>query len=207
MTKAKPQIILIAAMGRNRVIGKDGNLFWKFAEDMKHFKETTTGHTVIMGRKTFDSLNRVALPNRDNIVIQRVIPEDMDSRTYCENPTPASRDDAQRILRATATDRNGNKVNFYTDLHVAINGLLMSSDKDIYVIGGGEIYSHAILRADKLIITHIDEEGEGDTYFPEIPKTPEETEGFGYFEPVSTVELPGDNRLTVVTYERRYPSV
>ena len=59
---------IIAAVGRNNELGKDNELIWRFKEDMKFFKETTTGHTVIMGRKTFESLPK-ALPNRRNIVI------------------------------------------------------------------------------------------------------------------------------------------
>lgn len=60
----------IAAMAKNRVIGKDNKLPWHFSEDMKFFKKLTTGHTVIMGRKTFDSIGR-ALPNRENFVLSR----------------------------------------------------------------------------------------------------------------------------------------
>ncbi len=61
-------VSIIAAIGRNYELGKDNDLIWHFKEDMRFFKETTTGHTVIMGRKTFESLPR-ALPNRRNIVI------------------------------------------------------------------------------------------------------------------------------------------
>lgn len=63
-------VSIIAAVGKNLELGKDNDLIWHFKEDMKFFRETTTGHTVIMGRKTFDSLPG-ALPNRRNIVISR----------------------------------------------------------------------------------------------------------------------------------------
>ncbi|MBO4338899.1 MAG: dihydrofolate reductase [Clostridia bacterium] len=63
-------VSIIAAIGRNNELGKDNDLIWHFKEDMKFFKETTTGSTVIMGRKTFESLPK-ALPNRRNIVISR----------------------------------------------------------------------------------------------------------------------------------------
>ncbi len=63
-------ISLIAAIGKNNELGKDNQLLWNIPEDMKHFRETTRGHTVIMGRKTFESIGK-ALPNRRNIVITR----------------------------------------------------------------------------------------------------------------------------------------
>ncbi len=63
-------ISIIAAIGKNNELGKGNELLWKLPADMKHFKETTTGHTVVMGRKTFQSIGR-ALPNRRNIVVTR----------------------------------------------------------------------------------------------------------------------------------------
>ena len=63
-------LTLIAAMAQNRVIGKDNDLIWHFPEDLKRFKKLTSGHAIIMGRKTYESLGR-PLPNRKNIVITR----------------------------------------------------------------------------------------------------------------------------------------
>lgn len=62
------KLVIIAALGRNRVIGKDGKLPWHISEDLKRFKCLTTGHTVLMGRKTFESLGK-PLPNRRNVVL------------------------------------------------------------------------------------------------------------------------------------------
>jgi dihydrofolate reductase len=64
------EIVLIAAMGTNRVLGKDGELLWHIPEDLKHFKQLTSGFPIVMGRKTFESIKR-PLPNRRNIVISR----------------------------------------------------------------------------------------------------------------------------------------
>lgn len=64
-------VILIAAVSENGVIGRDGDLPWHLPKDLKRFKKLTTGHTVVMGRKTFDSCDRKPLPNRRNIVITR----------------------------------------------------------------------------------------------------------------------------------------
>lgn len=66
----KPRISIIAAIGTNNVLGKNNTLLWQIPEDFKHFKETTMGHPVIMGRKTFESIGK-PLPGRDNIVISR----------------------------------------------------------------------------------------------------------------------------------------
>ena len=62
---------IIVAVAENNVIGKDNDLIWKLPRDMKHFKETTTGHYIIMGRKTFESLPKGPLPNRTNIVLSK----------------------------------------------------------------------------------------------------------------------------------------
>jgi dihydrofolate reductase len=69
-----PDLCLIAAVGKNAEIGKDGALPWRLSEDLKRFKAITTGHAVIMGRKTFESIGR-PLPNRRNIVVTRSTPE------------------------------------------------------------------------------------------------------------------------------------
>ncbi|MEX0621434.1 MAG: dihydrofolate reductase [Candidatus Woykebacteria bacterium] len=66
----RPRISIIAAIGKNRELGKDNKLLWHISEDLKRFKKLTTGHPIIMGRKTFDSIGRV-LPNRVNIVVTR----------------------------------------------------------------------------------------------------------------------------------------
>lgn len=65
------RISIIAAVARNRAIGKDNKLVYRLPDDMKRFKALTTGHTVVMGRKTFESLPKGALPNRRNIVLSR----------------------------------------------------------------------------------------------------------------------------------------
>lgn len=70
MTHAKPTISIIAAIGKNRELGKNGELIWRIPEDMRHFKEVTNGHPVIMGRKTFESIGK-PLPGRNNIIITR----------------------------------------------------------------------------------------------------------------------------------------
>ncbi len=127
---------IIAAIGTNNELGKDNQLLWNLPEDMKHFRETTRGHTVIMGRKTFESIGR-PLPNRRNIVITR-------DTTYTHPGIEVvhSLKEAYDLIGAT--------------------------DEEVFIIGGAQLYSEAILRADKLYITHVDGSFEADTFFPEI---------------------------------------
>lgn len=131
--------IIIAAVSENRVIGKDGDIPWHFPEDLKHFKEETTGSPVVMGRGTFESLpdDFQPLPNRTNIVLTRSEP------SYEESVEIAnSLEEALQIA-----SKNGKKV---------------------YIIGGASVYKQAIESADKMILTEIHEKYEGDTYFPEF---------------------------------------
>ena len=133
-----PEIVIIAAVARNRVIGKDNQLLWHIPEDMAHFKALTAGHTVIMGRKTWESLppRFRPLPGRRNIVITR-----------------------QAAYAATGAELAGS-------LEKALE--LASTASVAFVIGGEQIYRQAMAVADRLEITEVDQEPEGDAWFPEI---------------------------------------
>lgn len=127
---------LIAAIGKNNELGKNNQLLWKLPADMKHFRTTTSGHPVIMGRKTFESLGR-PLPNRRNIVITR--------------------------------DKNyqSDSVDVVYSLEEALS-LLDNTSGEAFIIGGGQIYTESIVKADKLYITHVDATLDADTFFPTI---------------------------------------
>jgi len=133
-----PEIVIIAAVARNCVIGKDNQLLWHIPEDMAHFKALTAGHTVIMGRKTWESLppRFRPLPGRRNIVISR-----------------------QPDYTAPGAELAGSLEN-------AIE--LASTAAVVFVIGGEQIYTRAMAFADRLEITEVDLEPEGDAWFPEI---------------------------------------
>ncbi len=137
---------IIAAIGKNNSLGKDNHLLWQMPADMKHFKEITTGHTVIMGRKTFESIGR-PLPNRTNIVITRET-----------NYSPDGVDVVHSIEEALkiASLEQGRKFEENQD------------EVEVFVIGGGQIYTEAIEKANKLYITEIESSPEADTFFPEI---------------------------------------
>lgn len=130
-------ISLIAAIGRNRELGKQGALIWRIPEDLKRFRDLTTGHPVIMGRKTFESIGR-PLPGRSNIV----------------------------VTRASQYQHEG--VTIAHSLEEAVQAAVESAGADeIFVIGGGELYTQALPLAERLYLTVIDAEERGaDAFFP-----------------------------------------
>lgn len=130
------ELTIIAAVSINNVIGNNNKLIWKLSNDLKRFKNLTTNHSVIMGRKTFESLPN-PLPDRDNIVITR--------------------------------DTNYSKPNIQvcSSIEDAIN--LTKTDTQPFIIGGGQIYTQTINIVDKIELTRVHEEFDGDAYFPEIP--------------------------------------
>ncbi|NRR21943.1 dihydrofolate reductase [Brevibacillus sp. MS2.2] len=122
-------ISLIVAYARNQVIGKDGDMPWHLPADLKNVKELTTGKTIVMGRKTFESIGK-PLPNRKNVVLTRsqdFHPEGVDV------------------------------------VHTKEEVLAMG---DVIIFGGAEIYRQFLDVVDRLYITEIDLETEGDTFFP-----------------------------------------
>lgn len=128
---------IIVAVAKNNVIGKDNKLIWHLPEDLKRFKKLTTGHTIIMGRKTFESLGRV-LPNRKHIILCN------DARLNIENQNVEVIDD------------------------ISLLDKYISSDEENFIIGGATIYKLLMPYANKMYITKINEEFEGDVYFPQI---------------------------------------
>lgn len=132
------RVTLIAAVARNRVIGADGDMPWRIPQDFAFFKRTTMGHPLVMGRATFDSIGR-PLPGRRSIVITR-------SHSWAHEGVDVvhSLEDA---------------------LELAAGG---EGGEEIFVAGGGQIYRQALSHADRLLITEVDLEPEGQVTFPEI---------------------------------------
>ncbi len=135
-------IVLVAAVANNGVIGRDGGLPWRLPGDLKRFKADTMGRPIIMGRKTWQGIGR-PLPGRANIIV---------------TGDPAF--SAQGASVVHGIDEA---------LHVAEQqaGSLDPGDA-ICVIGGGELYALTMARADRLVITHVNADVDGDTYFPDI---------------------------------------
>jgi len=137
-------IIIIAAVSKDGFIGKNMAIPWRLKSDMAHFKEATDGHVVIMGRKTWESLPEKfrPLPNRRNIVITRK-PEFKTEGAE----VASSLEDALKFAEKDEFEK----------------------DKNVYIIGGGEIYKAALPYAEKIALTRVKTEiGEGDARFPEL---------------------------------------
>ncbi len=149
--------IIVAIAGKKRVIGERGRTPWHIPDELKRFKETTMGHPIIMGRKTHESIGK-ALPGRTNIVITR-----KPGYTAAGCIIVHSLDEALRLPSVA------------------------QGDGEIFVIGGGQIYQEAIKLADKLYLTYIDKEIEGDVFFPDYSdfkvvwqSEEQESQGFKY---------------------------
>lgn len=135
------KLALIAAMARNRVIGRDNAMPWHLPEDLRYFKAATLGKPIVMGRKTFDSLGR-PLPGRTNIVVSRQADLTLDGAQVF-----ASIDDALNAARQQAQ----------------ADGV-----DEVMVIGGDNLYRQTLERADRIYLTRIDSEPEGDAWFPDF---------------------------------------
>jgi dihydrofolate reductase len=134
------ETVIIAAVAKNGVIGDKGRIPWHLPEDLEHFRRTTTGHAVIMGRKTYESIGKL-LPGRLNIVLSKGM--------------KATPDSPVKVLPS---------------LEEALQHCRQNGCKKAFIIGGGSVYKEALERqlADALIITAVKQEYNGDTLFPEI---------------------------------------
>lgn len=133
----------IVAAAQNNVIGGHNKLLWNIPEDLKFFKEKTKGRILIMGRKTFESLPGV-LPNRLHIVISK---------------TPRQHENSNVI--------------FVRDIYGAIKLASENTDKwgeEVFIAGGGEIYKQTLSLVDRVYLTKIFQDFEGDSFYPDMPK-------------------------------------
>lgn len=140
-------LTLIAAMSLNGVIGNDNMIPWRCSEDLRHFRDTTYDQVVIMGRKTFESLDSRPLKGRVNMVV---------SGKYTEVPV-VTHDEVERTTLWQ-----------FNDPDQAVKESRNYKCKKVFVIGGGQLYHRYIDVADRLIISHIHLPFEGDVKFPEI---------------------------------------
>ena len=135
-------VYIIAAMAKNRVIGKDNDLVWNYPKDMRFFKDKTRGHFVIMGRKNFESIPEKysPLPNRTNVVVTRQ-----------EN----------FVAKGCLVVKS---------LEEALELARDQGENEAFIIGGGQIYDYAIKKSlvDKMYLTYLDMDYDGDVYFPDF---------------------------------------
>ncbi|TXL63923.1 dihydrofolate reductase [Zeimonas arvi] len=134
------RVTIVVARARNGVIGRDNTLPWHLPEDLKHFKATTTGHAIVMGRRTFESIGR-ALPGRRTIVVTR---DPHWTHPGCERAGSL----AEAIALAATPG---------PDPAIAID--------EVFVVGGAQLYAEARVIADRAIVTEIDLDPEGDARF------------------------------------------
>jgi dihydrofolate reductase len=159
-------ISIIVAVAENNVIGNDNKLIWHLPKDLKHFKETTTGHYIIQGRKTFESFGK-PLPNRTTVIVTR-------NKNY----------KAEGCIVVNSLQEA---------LDIAIN------EKEVFIIGGGEIYKQAMPIADRIYLTKVHQSFEGDTFFPEINMKEWTELNRQDFEPDEKNKYP----FSILTLERR----
>ena len=153
------EINIIAAVARNRAIGQDNKLIYWLPNDLKRFKALTTGHTIVMGRKTFDSLPKGALPNRRNVVLTRKAEV---GGLKAEGGS----------LKAEVGEETGPF--FYPSLEAALASC--KADEEVFVIGGASVYEQAMAVADRLLLTEVDDVPEkADAFFPDYSEGWRET--------------------------------
>jgi dihydrofolate reductase len=145
-------ISLIAAMAKNRAIGKDNKLPWNLPEDLKRFRQITSGKIIVMGRKTYDSIGK-PLPKRINMVIskQMEIPE----VKLCATEAPP----ALMVFPNLQTALDMAKNTFIAEFQIP---------NEIMIIGGSTIYEQTIGLCDRMYLTILDQDYEGDAFFPEF---------------------------------------
>ena len=161
------EIIIIAAVSENGVIGKDNALPWRIKEDMARFKELTLGRPCVMGRKTWDSLPKKPLPGRLNIIISKTLADPQISARELGDSSLASLASWREIM---AFPSLSSAIEFCTDY------------KKIFICGGESIYRQAMPLANKIDLTLIPGLYDGDTYFPEIDDTWEKTDTVNHDE-------------------------
>ena len=156
----------ITAVSANNVIGLNNQLPWNIPEDLKFFQNKTKGHTLIMGRKTFESLGK-PLPHRVNIVVSK-------NKNF-------------------KNSIKGSSVFVFSDLDSAIRyAQEQAQGREIFIIGGGEIYRQSLSKVQKIYLTRIHQEYEGDAFYPEVPKD--------QFELTECLDRPGPPPFSFLTY-------
>ena len=153
----RPTVNLIAAMGENRVIGKDGGLPWRLPDEMKHFVRVTRGHTVVMGRRTFESIGCKPLPNRLNIVLTR----DAGYAVPAGVKKAASVAEAVALAAKTVSDT-------ISGADHPPSAIPHPPSHEVFICGGEGAYREALPMADVLYLTVVHASPGGDAFFPEF---------------------------------------
>jgi dihydrofolate reductase len=152
-------LCLLVAAARNGVIGDGQRMPWHLPADLRYFRQLTTGHVVLMGRKTYDSIGK-ALPNRSNIVITR------NPHWWAEGAQRAGSLEEALQQAAELLTRKGQEPG-QPQGDPSPTGQTRPADTPVFVIGGGEIYHQALPLADRIYLTRVETEAEGSVFFPD----------------------------------------
>ncbi|MBE6412232.1 MAG: dihydrofolate reductase [Opitutales bacterium] len=144
----------IVAIAENGVIGNGLEIPWHISEDFKHFKRTTTGGIIVMGRRTWESLGSKPLPNRENVVI-----------TSCP----------EKILQQAQEKGVAENVRAYSSLDSAID-TYKNDDRNLWIIGGAKLYESALDKCDEMLVSHVKMSPQGDIFFPQFKDKFEKSE-------------------------------
>ena len=186
----------ICAAAENNTIGLQGKLPWNIPEDLQFFKEKTQRKALIMGRKTFESLG-TALPYRLNIIITRN--KNLQSKIH----TSIWLDDISRIskeeIKILTTVKKSSPAVICPSIKEAMkfcsqNEIHQQYGKEIFIIGGGEIYKHTLPLIRRIYLTRIHKKYEGDVFYPPIPKDE--------FQEVNRKDCKGNPPYSFITYKR-----
>ena len=134
----------IVAIAENGVIGNGLEIPWHISEDFKHFKRTTTGGIIVMGRRTWESLGSKPLPNRENVVI---------------TSSP------EKILQQAQEKGVAENVRAYPSLDSAIEAY-KNDERNLWIIGGAKLYESALDKCDEMLVSHVKMSPQGDIFFP-----------------------------------------
>lgn len=185
------KITIIACISSDRGLGQGNDLLWRIPADQQFFRQTTLGHPVVMGGRTFRSIGQ-PLPKRQNLVLSRQAPE----------LSTESQDDAGSINRSADSrdDIDATKLRFFASLP-ELEDYLVTLDDEIFIIGGAALYQHFLPQAETLYLTEVEAAQPADVYFPEFDSADFTT------EILQTGETEGTHGQTIkyrmVKYERR----
>ena len=144
----------IVAIAENKVIGNGLEIPWHISEDFKHFKRTTTGGIIVMGRRTWESLGSKPLPNRENVVI---------------TSSP------EKILQQAKEKGVENSVRAFESVEKAVSEY-KNDERNLWIIGGAKLYESALPLCDELIVSHVKMSPVGDVFFPDFENLFEKNE-------------------------------
>ncbi len=184
MTKER---ILIAAVSKNWVIGVDNKIPWNLPEDLKHFKNETSGGIIVMGKKTYDSIGGKLLPNRLNIILSKSM------SSWSRSP----------FISNSLQTSHGIIVKDFESINMMEDMKLLTNWNRLYYIGGGSIYEYALendnSKIDKMIITHVDIEVKTyhSVYFPH------DSIFWNHWKVQDSTPISGNLNANIVTYIKK----